>query len=129
MIYQKIFKERLSALIGSGGRKSFGNKTGVSESNISKYLRGDCLPPLNVLEKIASANNVTIGWLIGEATDSEKKAAAHPTFQNSSMQELADWISEQNDGINYWEIAKVKMTQEFPEFKSWLARVHRENHE
>ncbi len=33
------------------------------------------------------------------------------------MKELALWRNEQNDGINYWEVAKSKMALEFPDFK------------
>jgi len=43
------------------------------------------------------------------------------------MQEMAQWISEQNDGINYWEVAKAKLAQEFPDFKEWLKKHHGEN--
>ncbi len=45
-----------------------------------------------------------------------------PHFPNRSMQELAEWINMQDDGINYWEILKGKLAQEFPEFRSWLKK-------
>ena len=37
-----------------------------------------------------------------------------------SQQQIAEWIENQDDGLNYWEIVKVKFAQEFPEFKEWL---------
>ncbi len=122
MIHEKTFKERLLSLIGNSGNRSFERKTGVSATNIRKYLKGDGLPTLKVLEKIAVANKVSISWLIGEDEYPFGGEDIHPHFQNKSMQEMAQWIGDQNDGINYWEVAKARLARDFPEFREWLKK-------
>jgi transcriptional regulator with XRE-family HTH domain len=124
MIHEKTFKERLSMLIGDSGKQSFERKTGVSATNIRKYLKGDGLPTLKILGEIANANRVSIGWLIGE--QEHLAETIHPHMSDRSMRDIAQWISEQNDGISYWEIAKAKLAQEFPEFKEWLKNNYSE---
>jgi transcriptional regulator with XRE-family HTH domain len=124
MIHEKTFKERLSMLIGDSGKQSFERKTGVSAANIRKYLRGDGLPTLQILGKIANANKVSICWLIGEQEHLAETTFPHKS--DRSMREIAQWISEQNDGISYWEVAKAKLAQEFPEFKEWLKNNYSE---
>lgn len=124
MIHEKTFKERLSVLIGDSGKRSFERKTGVNAANIRKYLKGDSLPTLRVLEKIADSNRVSICWLIGE--QEHPVGTCNSPIADKSMQEIAQWISEQNDGINYWEVAKAKLAQDFPEFKEWLKNSYRE---
>ena len=120
MIHEKTFKDRLSILIGERGNKTFVRRTGISEKNIRLYLQGDSLPTLKILEKIATTNGVSVGWLIGEEPHPQ---LAHKRFEeepNKSMQDIAQWIDEQKDGINYWEILKAKLAQEYPEFLQWL---------
>ncbi len=39
-----------------------------------------------------------------------------------AMQEMAEWISEQQDGINYWEVVKANFAREYPEFREWLKK-------
>lgn len=124
MIHEKTFKERLSMLIGDSGQQSFERKTGVSAANIRKYLKGDGLPTLQILGKIANANKVSICWLIGEQEHLAETTPPH--VSDRSMKEIAQWISEQNDGISYWEVAKAKLAQEFPEFKEWLKKNYDE---
>lgn len=118
MIHEKTFKERLAILIGDSGNQAFERKTGVSAANIRKYLKGDGLPTLKILGNIATANRVSICWLIGE--QEQLAETTHTHISDRSMHEIAQWISEQNDGIRYWEVAKAKLAQEFPEFKEWL---------
>lgn len=120
MIHEKTFKERLSTLVGTTGNKAFERKTGVSAANIRKYLRGDGLPTLKVLQKIAKGNQVSICWLIGEDEHPFGKAAIPSYFKNKSMVEMAKWIGEQKDGIEYWEVAKARLARDFPDFKRWL---------
>lgn len=120
MIHKKIFQERLHILIGERGVKPFERKTGISEMCLTQYLSGECLPTLRDLERIAAATGVATGWLIGEDQDPHISPLFHQQTLCKSMQDLAHWISIQQDGINYWEIVKAKMAQEFPEFKNWL---------
>lgn len=129
MIHEKTFRERLTLLIGNRGNRSFASDTGVNTENIRNYLRGDVLPTQKILKKIADANKVSICWLIGEDEEFVERSTTHPHYQNKSMQEMAQWISAQNDGINYWEVAKAKMAQDFPEFKEWLKTCYLEEKE
>jgi len=119
MIHEKTFKERLAILIGERGSKNFERRTGVSEKNIKQYLQGDSLPTLKILEKIAAGNGVSIGWLIGEEAYLHIEEM-HPASANHTMTEICEWIAEQQDGINYWEVLKAKLALEYPDFRAWL---------
>jgi transcriptional regulator with XRE-family HTH domain len=119
MIHEKTFKERLAILVGERGNKNFERRTGVSEKSLLQYLQGDSLPTLKILEKIAAGNGVSIGWLIGEeAYLSVDEIQMAPV--NHSMEEICQWIAEQHDGINYWEVLKAKLALEYPDFRAWL---------
>ncbi|MDJ0623406.1 MAG: helix-turn-helix transcriptional regulator [Desulfocapsaceae bacterium] len=120
MIHERTFKERLYILIGERGNKSFERRTGISENTLRQYLRGDSLPTLKTLEQIAKANGVSVGWLIGEELQPQVADSCKEKYPNESMQEIAQWIASQHDGINYWEILKAKLAQEYPDFKAWL---------
>lgn len=52
----------------------------------------------------------------GDETSGEAGAA------NTSMRELAEWIAEQNDGIDYWEVVKAMLARDYPHFREWLKR-------
>lgn len=122
MIQEKNFNSRLSKLIGDSSLRSFGSLCGVSESVLRKYLRGTSEPGLGNLEKIASACNVTVAWLIGEENERPKNGTVHAHLPNKSMQEMAAWINEQDDGIDYWEAAKARFAHDYPEFREWLKK-------
>ena len=118
-----MFKSRLEELIGQSSLRSFGTKCGISESVLRKYLKETSEPGLGNLVKIALASNVTVGWLVGEGEEEQKKSTViHTCLPDKSMQEMSQWINEQNDGINYWEVAKAKLAQDFPDFKEWLKK-------
>lgn len=120
MIHEKTFKDRLSVLIGERGIQPFVRRTGINETTINQYLQGECLPTLKILETIATANGVSVGWLIGEDPIPGCGNNSSQQTENNSMREIEQWINNQNDGINYWEVIKAKLSQEFPDFKSWL---------
>ena len=44
---------------------------------------------------------------------------------DKSLQEIAEWISEQQDGINYGEVVKSLLARDFPEFREWLQKRYR----
>ncbi len=120
MIYEKTFRRRLSALVGDNDNASFEQKTGVNARILEQFLSGSMLPTLQTLEKIAGATGVSIGWLIGEEQHPQSPVHIKEGVINKSMVELAQWISEQEDGINYWEVLKSKLALENPEFRQWL---------
>lgn len=120
MIHEKLFRQRLAILIGEHGYEVFVRRTGVSETSIRHYLSGASLPTLKSLEKIASANGVSIGWLIGEEPHPHFACRTQEQQVSASMQEIAQWINSQEDSINYWEVLKAMLARDFPEFRRWL---------
>lgn len=65
--WAEAFGKRLNELVGGAGKvKPFAKRCGVSDKGIANYLNGQSLPGLDILAKIAEANNVTIAWLVGE---------------------------------------------------------------
>lgn len=65
--HKSIFVERITALKGDKNLSNFASLCGMSEGGMRKYLQGASSPSLEKLSQIASANNVSIAWLIGEA--------------------------------------------------------------
>ena len=120
MIHEKTFKERLTVLVGDRGCASFERRTGISDTTVRQYLQGECLPTLKALEQIAVTNGVTVGWLIGEEPHPQLSDQYYEEMPDKSMLEIAQWIGEQKDGINYWEVLKAKLAIEYPDFKAWL---------
>ena len=125
MINERTFRERLNILIGERGNRNFERRTGISENNLRQYLQGDSLPTLKTLEKIAKVNGVSVGWLIGEELQPQPSNGCKEKYPHESMQEISQWIASQHDGINYWEILKAKLAQEYPDFKAWLKQSTR----
>ena len=41
---------------------------------------------------------------------------------DKALQEIAQWISEQQDGINYGEVVKSLLARDYPEFREWLQK-------
>ena len=93
-----------------------GSRKGILE----QYLAGDSLPNLQTLGKIAQASGVSIGWLIGEEQVPDDLEYKKKEIANESLRELIEWIGEQDDGINYWEVLKAKLAMENPQFLNWL---------
>ncbi len=122
MIYEKTFRRRLSSLVDDGGSFNFEQKTGVNAKILDQFLSGSVLPTLQTLEQIATATGVSIGWLIGEEQHPQSPVHIKEGVINNSMVDLAQWISEQEDGINYWEVLKSKLALENPEFREWLKK-------
>lgn len=119
-----IFSRNLNALIKKGEVTKFSRECGISEGTLRGYLRASTSPNVENLLKIAATASVSVAWLVGEEEE-KKQPLAIPTLPDKSMQEMAKWINEQNDGINYWEVAKAKLANEFPEFKEWLKKQHK----
>ena len=110
----------------AGSVNALAKQAGISQSGIRRYFEGG-EPARPLIVALAKAGNVSVNWLIsGEEDQPKKTTTIHQHFPNPSMKEMALWINEQDDGINYWEIAKAKLALEFPEFREWLKK-HREN--
>lgn len=119
---ENTFVQRLNELKGSISKNAFAKKCGIKQTTMLGYLNGSSQPNLENLIKIAKAGNVNVAWLVGEEETVKAKAEVRPHMPDKAMRELAQWIAEQDDGLNYWEVAKVKMAQEFPEFREWLKK-------
>ncbi len=57
------FKDRLRVAIADESNRAFASKCDASEGTIRRYLRGEAFPPLDTLEKIAEAADVSLAWL------------------------------------------------------------------
>ncbi|MBF0154541.1 MAG: helix-turn-helix transcriptional regulator [Magnetococcales bacterium] len=57
------FPNRMKQAIGSEKTRSFGRRSGLSETVIRKYLGGVTFPSLDRLDAIAKAANVNLLWL------------------------------------------------------------------
>ena len=53
--------------------------------------------------------------------DVESAIGAVP-LSDKALQEIAEWISEQQDGINYGEVVKSLLARDYPEFREWLQK-------
>lgn len=53
-----------------------------------------------------------------------------PTPKKTKNQEIIEsWVSQQDDGLDYWEILKGKLANESPDFKEWLKEQQLEKKE
>lgn len=57
------FPERLKLVMKGESNYSFGEKCGVSEGTLRRYLRGDTYPPLDTLSRIAEVSGCSLAWL------------------------------------------------------------------
>lgn len=105
----------------AGSVNALAKKAGLSQGGIRRYFSGG-EPSRPQLVALAKAGDVSVSWLICGEEHEQPKAKVVPHLPNPSMRELAQWIAEQNDGVNYWEVAKAKMALEYPEFKEWLKK-------
>ncbi len=62
-----LFSERLTALMSEKGlnQSSLSNLSGVNQSGISKYIRGDSAPRASELARMAMVLGVTMDYLWG----------------------------------------------------------------
>lgn len=72
-----VFKERLAALIQSRGlsQKELAQKTNLTESAVSRYLKGEREPKGAILLSVANALETSTDYLCGK-TDEVKPAGA-----------------------------------------------------
>lgn len=117
------FIERMKSLAEKiGSVNALARAAGLSQSGIRRYFDGG-EPSRPQLIAIARAGGVSISWLVsGEEDERPKNGTVHAHFPNKSMQELAAWINEQDDGIDYWEAIKARFAHDYPEFREWLKK-------
>lgn len=98
-------------------------KTGVKESDISHYKKGDYEPASKNLEKISEAFNVSIPWLMGFDVPMEE---AH--FNN----EIMFPVSEDNGSNSiYYDIPNYKFLSDVDKkaVKEFVNFLYNKNHE
>lgn len=66
----------------------------------------------------------------GDKTADAQLPVDEPPFwatrvSDKALQEIAEWIAEQQDGINYGEVVKARLARDYPEFREWLKKRHR----
>lgn len=59
------FRERLKEAFGSDTQTTVGEKLHITQGNVSKYLVGSQLPPMDILVRIAEVYGVSVDWLLG----------------------------------------------------------------
>lgn len=75
------FPARLAEALGQESAYAFSKRSGVSQSLLSKYLRGDSLPRIDRAAEIAAEVGVSLDWLVGFDTDAGGDGAlAAPEF-------------------------------------------------
>lgn len=92
-----IFLERLNSLKGRRTVSKFADDCKIPQQTMSVYCKGERIPGLEALEKIATTNVVSADWLLG-FTDDPKGTAAPATDPT-----LAALIAEKDA-----EIARLK---------------------
>ena len=61
----KIFSERLVSASQGVSQASLSKMLGIGQSNVSMYLRGDCIPSLDVFRSLCIALGVKSDYLLG----------------------------------------------------------------
>ena len=61
----ETFPARLSEALGDETAYAFSKRTGLDQSLLSKYIRGDSLPRVDRAAEIAAAAGVSLDWLMG----------------------------------------------------------------
>ena len=57
------FKSRLKEAMAGESNRIFADKCALSEGTLRRYLLGETFPPLDTLERIANAAEVSLAWL------------------------------------------------------------------
>jgi len=78
-----------------GGKRALSEKTGLQESQLYRYIKGENVPSVNVVVEIADAGGVEVGWLATgkgpmrrEGNGEIREAAAE--FRTGRKETLAD---------------------------------------
>ncbi len=106
-------------------------QTPINEAELCSWLDDLCELSSEQLIVLAEYFGCDVHWLqtgepcVKEATRDIKDINHSPSFshfEHKSIQELAEWIDAQNDGIAYWEVIKAMFAKEYPAFSLWLKK-------
>ncbi|MBM6483482.1 helix-turn-helix domain-containing protein [Klebsiella pneumoniae] len=96
---KNLFRQRLQEAMNGESNLSFAQKCGLSDSLIGRYLRGETLPTLLQLKKIADASGLPVGWFAGEDDETD---GVHESHISAGMDadELTKWWGIIFDSLN-----------------------------
>lgn len=82
---------RIQELLTISGDRQFemAKKTGLSQSAITRFLKGEHIPNQESIDRIAKAYNVNPAWLMGYDVDMEKKS-------NKEIIKMLNMLTEQD---------------------------------
>ena len=63
--FKDIFMSRLAEIFEGETQQSIADRLCTVQSNISKWLNGESIPPVSTLFSIAKTYRVSIDWLLG----------------------------------------------------------------
>jgi len=112
---------------------AFARRCGVPQTTISTYLNNHSRPRIDILLKIAQANDKSLDWFVGKAEKTPEndviplQSITYDSESYAAMEEVTGWIREQDDPGDYWSYIKIVMKKEFPDFKDWLKKRQRES--
>lgn len=85
-LHSATFPQRLNFAIGGKSVYRFAMECQISQSNLSKYMRGQNLPGYDALIRIADASNVSLEWLMrGDETSLPAQKPLQPHTKNWSL--------------------------------------------
>lgn len=79
----KILALRINLLKGKGSYRAFAEKCGISDGTARNLCKGK-MGGISVLEKVASAHGVQVGWLTGETDEREAPKGNRVVFEVAS---------------------------------------------
>ena len=97
--YEKIIQQRIVQLIEEyceGSQQRFVERTGLNKGSVSQYVNGKNTPSYENAEKIASAFNIEVDWILAldfipDGVDTESREfidlfeSADPEIQNAVL--------------------------------------------
>lgn len=121
------FAERFSLVLKGETNVSFAEKVGVTETTVRRYLAGDTVPNLDVLERISEVTGVSLGWLASgqgpmkgtHLSDKPEELQPHvpmtavsiPMYEVEAAAGAGSWINEENI-VDYWYLPHSWLRQE-----------------
>ncbi|MGN1314634.1 MAG: helix-turn-helix domain-containing protein [Lachnospiraceae bacterium] len=110
-ISTRIKKERLNLNLT---QKKLAKQLGISQKTVSSYERGKCIPPIDILKKLAETFNVTTDYLLGITDEHFDKNSLKIAVEPKEYRLLSIFRKLDSDykDIIWGEILKYQKLQE-----------------
>lgn len=110
-ISTRIKKERLNLKLT---QKKLAKQLGISQKTVSSYERGKCIPPIDILKKLAETFNVTTDYLLGITDEHFDKNSLKIAVEPKEYRLLSIFRKLDSDykDIIWGEILKYQKLQE-----------------